>query len=162
MHVLTGVSLCTILMFNIERILVIKYTIYHSIIKLWRGRFLIMLYIIILFISGICFIIYSEKSYCNVTYTPDQIQQIFIRVYEGLMSIYLIIGIVLLPILSCILTLLIYHIQKNHNILQQSWRSNPVSIEVKITKQLIIMSIYTAICLFPFSVWILRGTSRCI
>lgn len=143
-----------------ERLFAIKFPNHRSILKVLCRRSLIIIYIFICIFAGNCSVIYSysyESGNCYIIFNPDNVQRVFILIYQGFVLYYLITGLVLLPAVSCMLTVSIYQIQQNSKILQQSWKSNPNAVEVKISKQFIIISIYTVICMFPSCIWILRG-----
>lgn len=160
LYLLSGISLSTIFVFNIERLSALLFSNHQNNTKSFCRGSLKWIYIFLAIIgSDVCFIIIDIDGYCFITYTPTYIQYVLIWIYQGILSTYLLIGVIILPIMCCTLTRTIYKIKVNSKILQNSWQSGPVTNDVKITKQLILWSIYTSICLVPLFVWILRGAN---
>ena len=159
-----GLSFFVVLMFQMERILVLRAPLLHEHIARKRCRIATIIVCV-----GVCLFLlpaFHVFSYPASTIIPcffhyEQTESIDLLryVYLGMISISCLMPVTVLPVLNVILVYSIRQINKAHNALNLATRQNDAkstnkkSIEIRAAISSIIISIYTSLCLSSNLVW---------
>ncbi len=161
LHYLIILSLWGLIIFDIERYCVLKLSSPYSKDKArkWCSRYLVSGLKIVTVIISINFAsVYSKGNACELICKDEWYVNLLLIVYSVTMAIGMSGPLIILPCISILLTAQMYVIQKRSGILQSSWKGAVQErIDIKISKGLILLSIYTQFCLLLMNSQIIYG-----
>ena len=164
MQVGTCLSFCSVLMFQMERILVLRAPLLHEHIARRRCRiatYIVCIGIFLLWLPAIYTFSIHGSGVLPCFYTNEQAGSIDLLKYMllGMWATFCLLPVTFLPVMDVILVYSIRQISKAHNALNLSKHNETksdknISIEIKTAISSIIISIYFTLCLSPNLCWI--------
>ena len=160
-----GLSFISVLMFQMERILVLRAPLLHEHIARKRCRIatiIVCVYNILCWLPAFHIFSLSPNSQiikCFFYYEQTESIDLLKYLYLGTFSIFCLMLVTVLPVLNVILVYSIRKINKAHSALHHATRQNDAkstnkkSIEIRAAISSIIISIYTSLCLSPNLFW---------
>ena len=133
------------------------------VLKLLR-IFLVIYSGFVIILAANCLEVYDIKYvYCAPIpyFYYDEISEYYkmmIQLYNWFIVLSLLLADLILPCLSIYLTYLIRHVKLNRWKLVNSWKTVPTKVEIKMTKVLIVTSLFTSFCISSCLIELLRGT----
>ena len=157
-------SFCSVLMFQMERILVLRALLLHEHVARKRCRvatIIVCFVIFLLWLPAFHVFSFSVSGVLPCFFTPQHTGSIDLLKYMllGMWAIFCLLPVTSLPVMDVILVYSIRQISKAHNALNLSKHNETksdknISIEIKTAISSIIISIYFTLCLSPNLCWI--------